>query len=91
MQFREDTPLSVVLEMHAVSFWAPATVLVIVVATLALLCRRRSTLHWRWRFAAGLAVIGFALPLIWFGFVLGSLRLLEDLVYRAYIECNPCF
>lgn len=91
MQFREGTPFLVVLEMHAASLWLPATVLVIAVASFALLHRRCSKLRWQWRFALGFAVIGLALPLMWLGFLWRFLVLLEDPSYRAYVECDPCF
>lgn len=91
MEFRENTPLSVVLEMYAVSFCAPVTVLVIMFVILALLHRARSRIHWLWRSAIGLAVIGLALLLAWFGVGLGTLYLLGAPRYRAYIECEPCF
>jgi hypothetical protein len=91
MEHREGTPISLVLEMYAVVFWAPVLVLLTTSVAFALIFTRRSNMCVRRRVIVGIVVLCLALPLTGGSVAYGFLTLLDHPRYRAHVVCDPCF
>lgn len=95
MAYRPDTPLRIVLEMHAIVLAGPALTAVILSCVLLMLWKMRSANSTKLadmvRQFVSFLVILIAVPAMWLGFVLGTLTVLDHPSYRQYVECDPCF
>lgn len=91
MQFRDDTPVHLILEMYTVALWFPLTVVVIAAIVLIATVRSRSAqFSDGWRFAAGLLIVTTAIPIVTISIGYGALKLLADPRYRRFVICDPC-
>lgn len=90
---KSDTPLALMLEMHAVLFGVPALSLLAGTAILALIrpWRFSSGAVAACKMAMGVGVVAVAVLLGWGGFLVGFGALLEDPRYRSHFVCEPCF
>ncbi|QRF51105.1 hypothetical protein D4A92_06475 [Rhizobium rosettiformans] len=87
MQFREGTPVVLMIEMYFAVLWLP--VLIAVFAAIGSIFVYRT--GYRRRLLVLITLLLSALVAIWLGAILGGMALLEHPRYRAYVECDPCF
>jgi hypothetical protein len=90
---KSDTPLALMLEMHAVLFGVPTLSLLAGTTILALIrpWRFSSGAEAACKLAMGVGIVAVAVVLALGAFLVGFGTLLENPRYRSHFVCDPCF